>query len=304
MRTEQFRKRRRRVLVGAYVALLLVSTIFRRLHSRSGVPEGMRVASLRTIDQGRAAPGQIRLAFIDTSPDARSMPVILVHGSPGTSRVFGSVTPALAPSFRVIVPDLPGFGASTHELPDYSFRAHAQYILELLDELRIRKAQLVGFSMGGGVVLSMADIAPERVASIVLLSAIGVQEQELLGSYWGNHVLHGAQLGALWLLREGAPHFGVLDQFALDVKYARNFYDSDQRPLRSILQRYKGPMLILHGNRDPLVPVAAAMEHHQLVPQSQLKVIDGDHFMVFQRPRVILEPMEDFLRLIAQAAQS
>ena len=102
------------------------------------------------------------------------MPVVLVHGSPGTSRVFGSVTPALAPSFRVIVPDLPGFGASTHELPDYSFRAHAQYILELLDELRIRKAQLVGFSMGGGVVLSMADIAPERVASIVLLSAIGV----------------------------------------------------------------------------------------------------------------------------------
>jgi pimeloyl-ACP methyl ester carboxylesterase len=108
----------------------------------------------------------------------------------------------------------------------------------------------------------------------------------------------------LWLLREGAPHFGVLDRFALDLKYARNFYDSDQRPLRSILQRYKGPMLILHGNRDPLVPVAAALEHHQLVPQSQLKVIDGDHFMVFQRPRVILEPMEDFLRLIAQAAQS
>jgi len=287
-------------LVGAYVVLLLVSTIFRHLHSRSGVPERMRVASLRTIDQGRAAPGQIRLAFIDTSPDARSMPVVLVHGSPGTSRV----TPALAPSFRVIVPDLPGFGASTHELPDYSFRAHAQYILELLNELRIRKAQLVGFSMGGGVVLSMADIAPERVASIVLLSAIGVQEQELLGSYWGNHVLHGAQLGALWLLREGAPPFGVLDQFPLDTKYARNFYDSDQRPLRSILQRYKGPMLILHGNGDPLVPVSAALEHHHLVPQSQLKVIDGDHFMVFQRPRVIVEHIENFLRLIAQAGQS
>ena len=231
------------------------------------------------------------------------MPVVLVHGSPGTSRVFGSVTPALAAGFRVIVPDLPGFGASTHKLPDYSFRAHAQYILELLNELRIRKAQLVGFSMGGGVVLSMADIAPERVASIVLLSAIGVQEQELLGSYWLNHVLHGAQLGALWLLREGAPHFGFLDRIALDVEYARNFYDSDQRPLRTILERYKGPMLILHGNRDPLVPVAAAMEHHQLVPQSRLRVIDGDHFMVFQRPGVIIKPMEDFLRHIAQTAQ-
>jgi pimeloyl-ACP methyl ester carboxylesterase len=141
------------------------------------------------------------------------------------------------------------------------------------------------------------------VASIVLLSAIGVQERELLGNYTANHVLHGAQLGTLWLLREGA-HFGFLDRFALDVEYARNFYDSDQRPLRTILERYKGPMLILHGNRDPLVPVAAAMEHHQLVPQSQLRVIDGDHFMVFQSPGVIIEPMKDFLRLIAQAAQS
>jgi pimeloyl-ACP methyl ester carboxylesterase len=119
-----------------------------------------------------------------------------------------------------------------------------------------------------------------------------------------DHVLHGAQLGALWLLREGAPHFGFFDQFALNVKYARNFYDSDQRPLRSILQHYKGPMLILHGNRDPLVPIAAAMEHHQLVPQSQLRVIDGDHFMVFQRPGVMIEPMKDFLRLTAQAVRS
>ena len=87
------------------------------------------------------------------------------------------------------------------------------------------------------------------MASIVLLSAIGVQEHELLGNYHANHFLHGAQLGALWLLREGAPHFGLLDRFPLDVEYARNFYDSDQRPLRSILQSYKGRMLIFMGSR-------------------------------------------------------
>jgi pimeloyl-ACP methyl ester carboxylesterase len=105
--------------------------------------------------------------------------LILVHGSPGTSSVFGSVTPALASGLRVIVPDLPGFGAPTHELPDYSFRAHAHYVLELLDEPQVRQAQLVGFSMGEGVVLSIADVAPPGVASIVLLSPIGVQEREL-----------------------------------------------------------------------------------------------------------------------------
>src|SRR5207247_573753 len=127
------------------------------------------------------------------------------------------------------------------------FRAHGLYLIELLDALHVAKAQLVGFSMGGGVVLSTADLAPDRVASIVMLSAIGVQEYELLGSYRPNHILHGAQLAALWALREALPHFGALDRFPLNVEYARNFYDSDQRPLRSILTRYPGPLLILHG---------------------------------------------------------
>ena len=176
-------------------------------------------------------------------------------------------------------------------------------MLELFDALRIRKIQLVTFSIGGGVVLSLADMAPERVASIVMLSAVGVQEQELLDNNYPNHVLHGVQLGGLWLLREAAPHFGLLDCVDLSVEYARNFFDSDQRPLRSTLRRYKGPMLIIHGTRDPLVPVAAALERHRLVPQSELTLIDGNHFMVFQRPSVIIRPLDDFLRLISQAAQ-
>ena len=46
----------------------------------------------------------------------------------------------------------------------------------------------------------------------------GMQEQELLGNYYANHVLHGAQLGCLWLLREAAPHFGLLDEVELNVE--------------------------------------------------------------------------------------
>ena len=294
--------RRRKVVVRAYVALLIASTIVRHFLPRPVQAEGMRVMPVRAVVRGRPAPGEIDLAFIDTAPESNSLPVILVHGSPGSSDVFRSLMARLPTGFRVIVPDLPGFGASTRDIPDYSFRAHAQYLLELLDALHIRKAQLVGFSMGGGVVLSMADLAPERVASIVMLSAIGVQERELLGSYRANHVLHGAQLGALWLLRGATPHFGLLDNSLFSVEYARNFYDSDQRPLRSILQRYRGRMLILHGTRDSLVPVAAAIEHHRLVPQSELRIIDGNHFMVFLRPWMIAKPLEDFLRLVAQTA--
>jgi hypothetical protein len=60
----------------------------------------------------------------------------------------------------------------------------------------------------------------------------------------------------LWVLREGLPHFGLLDRVPLNVEYARNFYDSDQRPLRAILSRYTGPMLIIHGSTDRNVPLS------------------------------------------------
>ena len=91
--------------------------------------------------------------------------------------------------------------------------------------------------MGGGVALSLVDIAPERVASLTMVSAIGVQEMELTGDYYVNHFVHAVQLAALWVAREGIPHMGLLDRAMLGVPYARNFFDSDQRPLRGVLQR-------------------------------------------------------------------
>src|SRR5262249_45351594 len=160
------------------------------------------------------------------------------------------------------------------------------------------RAHFVGFSMGGGVILNLADLAPERVASLTMLSAIGVQEAELLGDYHLNHALHGLQLAGLWLLYEATPHFGWLDDSMLDLSYARNFYDSDQRPLREMLKRYAGPMLILHGEHDPLVPVEAAREHARLVPQSELKLYDDNHFMVFVDAPKLSRPLNDFIKRV------
>ena len=284
---------RRKRLLWIYAAALAASGIARRVQPLPRLPPEMRSAELRVADHGAIGSRRIRLAYRDTGSDRP--PVVFIHGSPGSSRVFDKLTAILAPHFRVIAPDLPGFGYSTRDIPDYSFRAHARYLQELLDALRIRSAPFVGFSMGGGVVLSLADIAPERVASITMLSAIGVQEQELLGGYHANHFLHGAQLAALWALREAVPHFGLLERLPLNVEYARNFYDSDQRPLRSILMRYRGRMLILHGANDWHVPVAAAREHHRLVPQSELEIVDGDHFLLFQDPEVFRAPLLRFL---------
>jgi len=282
-------------LFGAYVVLLIASHIMDRGGPRAELSPRLHTVSVHAVDNGRIQARSILVAYRDSAPESAQMPVVLVHGSPGSSEVLEKLAGLLAPSFRVIVPDLPGFGASTRDLPDYSFRAHGTYLIELLDALHVERAQFVGFSMGGGVVLSVSDLAPQRVASIVMLSAIGVQEHELTGSYGVNHFLHGAQLTLLWLIENGFPHFGLFERMPLTVEYARNFYDSDQRPLRSVLERFPGPILIIHGTEDRNVPISAAREHHKLVPQSEIVELNDNHFMAFMHPSVFLNRMVRFL---------
>ena len=275
---------KRRARLG-YLLLLAASTGTRLLTPPPPMEDGKKIAVVDSL----------RIAYRDSDPSSTAPVIVLVHGSPGSGNVLRKLSGMLPGSYRVIVPDLPGFGDSTRDLADYSFRAHARSLLRLLDRLAIRKVHWLAFSMGGGVALSAFDLAPERVLSITMLSAIGVQERELTGSYWANHALHGAQLGLLWGARTLTPHFGWVDRWFLSVEYARNFYDSDQRPLREVLSRYRGPMLILHGRSDRNVPLAAAMEHHRLVPQSELLLFDANHFMAFEQPELFAGPLVEFL---------
>ena len=278
-------------MIAGYLLLLGFSTFYRVTQRTIVAPESS--VAVQVSDQ------TIEVAFREwetSDPaDHRRPVVVLLHGSPGRSDDFRALAPKLSREYRVLAPDLPGFGASTRKIEDYSVRSHAVIVEHWLRELAVDQAHIVGFSMGGGVALELIDLAPERVLSLTLLSAIGVQELELLGDYHLNHAVHGLQLAGLWILREGTPHFGLFDGGMLSVEYARNFYDTDQRPLRSILLSLDLPTLVIHGRADPLVPVAAALEHHRLVPQSELLLFDASHFMVFRPSIDLVEGLSGFL---------
>ncbi|MEM9414287.1 MAG: alpha/beta fold hydrolase [Planctomycetota bacterium] len=227
-------------------------------------------------------PADITLAYQQLGP--RDGPaVVLLHGSPGNGRHLTrpvedheknkhpSMAHRLADAgYRVVVPDLPGFGHSEPYAPDYSNRAHARYLLALLDQLDIDHAHLVGFSMGGGVAIHAYDLAPDRVDSITLFAAIGVQEGEGSGDYHFEHLKYGLGFLGFVVLPEFLPHFGALGDRSARNGFLRNFWDTDQRPNRAILECFDKPMLIVHAEGDPLVRAWAAYEHHRIVEQAEL----------------------------------
>jgi len=281
MHTDRFRWSWKRRLVLVYLVALAIA--------------------ITSVDGDRSRDGRIHFSFVDSHPeDTTGMPVIVVlHGSPVASVSMMDMHESLLSEdgFRIITPDLPGFGGSTISIPDYSVKAHAAYLVQALDSLGIRQAHLLAYSMSGGVALQTARLEPEKVASIVMVSALGIQELELTGDYFLNHAVHALQLGGLWSLREGLPHFGWMDNTILGVSYARNFFDTDQRPLRSMLAEFRGPMQIIHGTDDFLVRYEVALEHYRLVPQSTLKTINsGGHGMVFQMPDSLASLITSFVR--------
>ncbi len=278
--------RRRRWLLIAYAVLLAASTLYRVL-DQPEVPESISAYDTVTPTfnrQGPLADEGVNLAYLDLGP--RDAPVVLLlHGSPGDKENFTHLLPHLTDRYRVIAPDLPGFGRSDRWIPSYSTTVHARYVLALIDELDIENAHVFGFSMGSGVALDMVDLAPQRIRSLTFYGGVGIQEGEGTGDYGFEHFKYTVGYGLLVWPPELLPHFGKLGSPGARHAFFRNFNDTDQRPFRGILESLNDtgtPLLVLHGRDDFLVPAWTAEQHHAIVEHSELVMFDGGHLMLFE----------------------
>ena len=111
-----------------------------------------------------------RGARISTIQAGSGEPVIAIHGLGGTKGSFLPTVAELAPHFRVIAVDLPGFGDSDKPLrAAYDARYFARSIVALLDALALERAHFVGNSLGGRVALELGMGHPDRVGRLVML---------------------------------------------------------------------------------------------------------------------------------------
>jgi 3-oxoadipate enol-lactonase len=94
--------------------------------------------------------------------------IVLVHGHPFNRGMWAPQADSLARDFRVVAPDLPGYGASPPRGARITMRELADAVLELVDGLGIARATVVGLSMGGLVAMELALARPDRVDGLVL----------------------------------------------------------------------------------------------------------------------------------------
>ncbi len=220
--------------------------------------------------------------------------VILVHGLGGRAEDWWNVTPVMAKAgFQVYMPDLLGFGRSQQPADfSYSVRDQATVVVDFMDALGVKQADVAGWSMGGWIVQLIALEHPERVSSLILIDSVGLN----IKPKWDTNLFVPTSYQELdeldALLMPNPPQIppfvarDYLRRFRLNgwvIKRALATMMTAQDVTDNLLPHLKMPVLIIWGSLDQIAPVDQAQTMHHLIPQSQLLLIpDCGHMVPLQ----------------------
>lgn len=207
-------------------------------------------------------------------------PLLWLHGGMGAGSDWRYVFPEPPAGYRLIAPDLRAHGATTNPSGEFSFRQCARDVLALLDHLGVTRLSAIGLSGGGITLLHLALLAPERIASMVVVSApphFPEQARQVMRQ------LSEAMLGEVELERMRAKHTrkGQVQEL-IDIMRALADSHDDVNFTRADLAQISASTLIVFGDRDPLYPVSMAVDLYSALPHAALWVVPrGGHGPVF-----------------------
>jgi len=208
--------------------------------------------------------------------DAESIPLVLIHGGGSTiETTFGRIIPVLSKSRKLIAVDLQAHGRTSDRDNDLTFEQDADDVAQLLKNLKISKADFLGFSNGGTTTLQIAIRHLEMVNKIIAASPLA-KRSGMPDWFWGfmeNASLDNMpeQLKEAYKAVAPDPN-GLQVMHDKDAKRMVNFKDIPDELIQSI----QAPTLIIIGDKDVITP-EHALELHRLILGSELAIIPGTH---------------------------
>jgi 2-hydroxymuconate-semialdehyde hydrolase len=234
----------------------------------------------------------IRTNVLDTVHDPGGGTVLLIHGSgPGVSAWanWRLTLPVLAQHYRVVAPDVVGFGYSDHPVGPYTPTLWLDHVRGVLDTLDIKQAHVMGNSFGGSLALGLAIHAPERVRHLVLMGSAGTRFAltEGLDAVWGYQPSVQAMRNLLDIFTydtspnaedlarlryEASVRPGVSEAYAVMFPAPRQQGVDALAHDDALINGITSPTLIVHGREDRVIPLSSSMELLRLIPDAQLHV--------------------------------
>ncbi|MGH2377837.1 MAG: alpha/beta fold hydrolase [Candidatus Limnocylindria bacterium] len=280
----------------------------------------------------------LRVRVLEVAPDQEcDDPVLLVHGLGGWAENWAPVMPGIAASGRrAIAVDLPGFGESERAKDPRYFDMEApfygRFLAAFLDEMGIRRSHVAGQSFGGAVAMIWAIWAPERVRSLTLVAPGGIGSalppgfrflvlplMEHVARWRRSPSLTRAILLSCFhdpascsdevvaeALRYGAPSGPeVIRVLRAGVSFRRGIREELRRAWLERSRRYTGPVLVVWGREDRVLPASGIDEVLAVAPEAEVRVIEScGHLVMIERPREFNEAFIPFLDRASERSSS
>jgi pimeloyl-ACP methyl ester carboxylesterase len=225
-------------------------------------------------------------------------PLLFVHCWGVATDGFAAFFDRLAEQYRVIAPDLPGFGRSPVSGTAVSYEAYADVLAGVLAERGIERAHVAGLSMGGGIALAFAARHPQRVRTLVLMAPTGCPDVSLPRLVC-NRLLELAEQALRPAQLQGKGP--VARSFAANLLRHPATLAATLRLVasRNILEeahRVTAPTLLLWGGRDRTIPARLAARFRDRLPGATLQVMpECFHEMATARPAETARIMHAFI---------
>jgi 4,5:9,10-diseco-3-hydroxy-5,9,17-trioxoandrosta-1(10),2-diene-4-oate hydrolase len=237
--------------------------------------------------------------------------VLLLHGNNASGAVsWYPVIGALATHFKVIAPDVVGYGESDKPFASYGRPYFVSWLKNFLDALDLERVDLVGNSQGGSIALQFAHDYPERVDKLVLADSGSLGKELPLGAVWGfiwNNTFPSF-FSTRWLNKFLIHDANKINknwaQYSLQVlRTSRSklvFWlgaGKATSPIpEDVLSEIHQKTLIVWGTEEKLFPISHAEKAHRLMPDSKIQLIeDAGHIPFFDQPDRFNNAVKQFL---------
>ncbi|BBY85431.1 alpha/beta fold hydrolase [Mycolicibacterium tokaiense] len=267
-----------------------------------------------------------RVAYRDVGPDTGSPEtLLLIHGMAGSSATWRSVIPQLSEHYRVIAPDLLGHGESAKPRGDYSLGAFAVWLRDLLDELGVMRATVVGQSLGGGVAMQFGYQHRDRCERLILIGSGGLGPDlnwmlrllsapgaefvlpavapppvlsvgNSIRSFLSSAGIHSPRGSELWSAYSSLSDRETRSAFLRTLRSVVDHRGQAVSALNRLHLTAQVPTLLIWGDDDRIIPVAHGRAAHEALPGSRLEVLPGvGHFPHVEAPWEVTQILRDFM---------
>lgn len=211
-------------------------------------------------------------------------PALLIHGAGESSRAWFGWVPRMAQQFRLLRPDLPGFGRSTlRDDFEWSVANLAFVINEFLDQLGIDSAHIVGAKLGGAIAMQFAAAYPGRARTLVVCGGPVsppklVEASAARSRNWWEETQR-QRLGSD-ASRESIEYWNTLMAAANPQAQRGVLTAASALNLAPVLPRITSPTLVITTDRSALQPVESVIDYQHKIPNSRLLVLQSDAYHV------------------------